>query len=733
MDSSRDDSSSDERETSINTNSNQDRKYHRHSNSQIERLEAYFKECPHPDELQRQNLGEELNLSPKQIKFWFQNKRTQTKAQNERSENAALKAANMKIVRDNEVMRNALETVVCPPCGGPRLGKEERELNLQKLRLKNAALKEQHEKLKSYVNQLGGQFPSSDASLPNIHGPSSYATTSTDNRHVLYGSSSQNVLEPPSILSGPNTHENANITQVPQPPQPQRQPLQLQHFQPLSQVEKIMMSETALNAVSEVMRLIQTEEPMWTKSSIDGRPVIDPDNYEKMFTKNHFKSPNARPESSKDVVVVPMDARTLIDVFFNTEKWARVFPTIVNEAKTIHVLESMDQEGQTFLKLMYEQLHILSPLVPPREFMVLRCCQRMGENLWMIADVSYNLPNIEFEFPTPICFKRPSGVLIQALPNARSKVTWMEHVVIEEKMRMHRLYKDVVGGGFGYGARRWTVTLERMCERLSLSSISAFPNTDHGGAVKFTEGRKSVLNLGERMIKNFAWTLKMSKKLDFSQLSETNNSGVRVSVRVNKEDGQPPGLVVCACSSLSLPKPPLEVYKFLKEVEHRHQWDVLCHGNPAAEVARFFTGTDLTNCVDVLQPSGATMPSEMMIIQDGFIDALGGMVVYAPMDINTAYSALLGQVDPAGISILPSGFVISLDGRPTPNTQLEGGRDHSTTLLTVAFQILVGRGRTYAEDTNMDESTTAVNTLVSSTVQRIKAMLNCQDGQRETS
>lgn len=48
----------------------------------------------------------------------------------------------MRIRFENEAMRNALETVNCPPCGGPPLGKEERELSLQKLRSENAYLKE---------------------------------------------------------------------------------------------------------------------------------------------------------------------------------------------------------------------------------------------------------------------------------------------------------------------------------------------------------------------------------------------------------------------------------------------------------------------------------------------------------------------------------------------------------------------------------------------------------------
>lgn len=86
------------------------KRYHRHTAQQIQRLESYytipyffyvmswrnflvlfsflivesrtcrsFKECPHPDEKQRNQLSRELGLAPRQIKFWFQNRRTQLK------------------------------------------------------------------------------------------------------------------------------------------------------------------------------------------------------------------------------------------------------------------------------------------------------------------------------------------------------------------------------------------------------------------------------------------------------------------------------------------------------------------------------------------------------------------------------------------------------------------------------------------------------------------------------
>lgn len=35
-----------------------------------------MEECPHPDEAQRTQFAEQVGLEPKQIRFWFQNKRT---------------------------------------------------------------------------------------------------------------------------------------------------------------------------------------------------------------------------------------------------------------------------------------------------------------------------------------------------------------------------------------------------------------------------------------------------------------------------------------------------------------------------------------------------------------------------------------------------------------------------------------------------------------------------------
>ncbi|KAL0362336.1 UNVERIFIED_CONTAM: Homeobox-leucine zipper protein ROC2 [Sesamum calycinum] len=55
------------------------KRYHRHTAHQIQEMEAFFKDCPHPNNRQRKEISQELGMEPLQVKFWFQNKRTQMK------------------------------------------------------------------------------------------------------------------------------------------------------------------------------------------------------------------------------------------------------------------------------------------------------------------------------------------------------------------------------------------------------------------------------------------------------------------------------------------------------------------------------------------------------------------------------------------------------------------------------------------------------------------------------
>lgn len=70
---------------------------------------------------------------------------------------------------------------------------------------------------------------------------------------------------------------------------------------------------------------------------------------------------------------------------------------------------------------MYQELQILSPLVPSRELFVLRCSKQIEPSSWVIVDVSvdYLLGNKAEAFAK----KLPSGCLISEMQNGCSKVS----------------------------------------------------------------------------------------------------------------------------------------------------------------------------------------------------------------------------------------------------------------------------------------------------------------------
>ncbi|KAK8640342.1 hypothetical protein V6N13_008098 [Hibiscus sabdariffa] len=555
-------------------------------------------------------------------------------------------------------MREALKNVICPSCGGPPL------LAHQQLQNSLQALKEENKMVSTLLNKYTGK-----------------------------------------VISGDN---------VPMP------------LVGVNGIERAAMCKTAAAAMDELVRLLRTNEPLWVKSRPDGRYVIHRENYVKSFpTASKLPSSTARIESSKDSALVTMNAARLVSMFLDADKWVDLFPTIVTEAKTIQVVETGMVNGclqlcKIFVHVeMYERMHVPSPFVPPREFNFLRHCQEIEAGVWVLVDVSY--PGF-FKDASAYSWKLPSGCMIQEMPNGCSKITWVEHVAVDDKTPTHRLYQDLILGGSAYGSDRWLISLQRMCERFSISSNAEITEPiNHIGTTCSREGWKwksNIMKVSHRMVKSFCSMLNMPGQLDFPQRSDETNSGVRVSVRHTTGRGQTKGITVTAATSLWLPLPSQSVFSLLKDPKIRHQWDVLCNGNPINEMANISTGSVPGNCISIIQPF---VPSEnnMMLLQECFCnsDCLEGMVVYAPISFAAMNTAMNGD-DCSDIPILPSGFIVSADtGVPAIS---------SASILTVAFQILLSSPSSSTQELNI-QSVATVNNLVTSTVQRLKVLLNCSD------
>lgn len=671
--------------------------YRRHSEQQIKRLEAFFKEFPHPDENQRQQLSRELNLDSRQIKFWFQNKRTQTKVQNDRAGNNALRSENERFRIENLARQEALRNGLCQSCIGLGVGEEEKRRVLQRLKMENVLLTEEHRRLIDMQKLI----------MPP-HG-------------IEY------FLETPGNLSIGNKMCITAALNREQMPWKLQDLTSQQQLSEIEKVEKSLIIGIAASAMDELVELLHLKEPVWIKSATDGRSLIHHDSYYKLFPKaNHLKTASARIESSKHSGMVAVAATHLIEMFLNSNKWKDLFPTIINEAGTIEVLDTGDFGGS--LNLMYGKMHVLSPLVAPREFIFIRYCRQLNSRTWILVDVSYDfIKQLEDAAPTH-CRKFPSGCMIEDISNGKSNITWIEHVEVDDKSLTHRLYRDLVCNCQAYGATRWVVTLQRMCERMAFS-VGRTMTHKHAleGVIGLPEGRRNLMNLCRRMVKKFCEELSLSDGLDFSHSSASNNGGVRFSLHRSTVQGLPDGLILSAATSLWLPLSYETLFDFFKDEKNRAQWDALSDGNISNEIAHISTGTHPGNCISIIQPY-VPEESNMLILQESCIDPFGAMVIYAPIELPSVIAAVNGE-DTAKIPILPSGLVISTDGCTdgVGASSSSGKSKSSGSLLTVAFQILMCYG-TRSRELNM-ETVSNVHALLSTSIQKIKTALDCSESE----
>ncbi|KAD4982261.1 hypothetical protein E3N88_18932 [Mikania micrantha] len=668
-----------------NQRPNKKKRYHRHTQHQIQEMESFFKECPHPDDKQRKELGRRLTLEPLQVKFWFQNKRTQMKAQHERHENTQLRNENEKLRSENIRYKEALANATCPNCGGPAaIG--EMSFDEQHLRIENARLREEIDRISGIAAKYVGKPM---LSYPNMspHGPS----RSLDQGVVNFS--------PQQGMVGEMFGANDLLRSVSGP----------------TEADKPIIIELAVAAMEELIRMAQAGEPLWVPNSDNSSETLTEDEYTRMFPRGMGpKQLGLKSEASRESAVVIMNHITLVELLMDVNQWSNVFSGIVSRAMTLEVLSTgVAGNYNGALQVMSAEFQVPSPLVPTRENYFVRYCKQHADGTWAVVDVS--LDNLR---PSSIsrCKRRPSGCLIQELPNGYSKVTWVEHVEVDDRA-VHNIYRLLVNSGLAFGAKRWVATLERQCERLASVLANNIPSGDVG-VITTPEGRKSMLKLAERMVLSFCSGVGASTSHTWTTLSGSGADDVRVMTRKSMDDpGRPPGIVLSAATSFWIPVQPKRVFDFLRDENSRSEWDILSNGGLVQEMAHIANGRDPGNCVSLLRVNSAnSSQSNMLILQESSSDSTGSYVIYAPVDI-VAMNVVLSGGDPDYVALLPSGFAILPDG---PGQHEIGIPEVGTggSLLTVAFQILVDSVPTAKLSLG---SVATVNSLIKCTVERIKA------------
>ncbi|XP_077253968.1 homeobox-leucine zipper protein ROC2-like isoform X2 [Tasmannia lanceolata] len=668
------------------------KRYHRHTQHQIQEMEAFFKECPHPDDKQRKELSRELGLEPLQVKFWFQNKRTQMKTQHERHENSQLRADNEKLRTENMRYKEALGNASCPNCGGPTaLG--EMSFDEQHLRIENARLREEIDRISGIAAKYVGKPMVPYPLLPPSVSSRSSLELAVGNFGVQPGMGSE-MYGAGDILRSVSGH---------------------------SDIDKPMVIELAVAAMEELIRMAQLGEPLWLPVMDQSTQILNEDEYVRMFPRGIGPKPfGLKSEASRETALVIMNHINLVEILMDVNHWSTVFSGIVSSALTLEVLSTgVAGNYNGALQVMSAEFQVPSPLVPTRESYFVRYCKQHSDGTWAVVDVS-----LDSLRPSPVlrCRRRPSGCLIQEMPNGYSKVTWVEHVEVDDRA-VHNIYKSLVNSGLAFGAKRWVATLDRQCERLASVMASNIPSGDVG-VITSQDGRKSMLKLAERMVISFCAGVSASTAHTWTTLSGSGAEDVRVMTRKSIDDpGRPPGIVLSAATSFWIPVPPKRVFDFLRDENSRNEWDILSNGGAVQEMAHIANGPDPGNCVSLLRTANSNQ-SNMLILQESCTDSSGCFVIYAPVDI-AAMNVVLNGGDPDYVALLPSGFAILPDGGPPMHHGVGSGEVGSGgSLLTVAFQILVDSIPTAKLSLG---SVATVNSLISCTVDRIKAAVTCNN------
>ncbi|XP_010255501.1 PREDICTED: homeobox-leucine zipper protein ANTHOCYANINLESS 2 [Nelumbo nucifera] len=700
------------------------KRYHRHTPQQIQELEALFKECPHPDEKQRMELSKRLCLESRQVKFWFQNRRTQMKTQLERHENTILRQENDKLRAENMSIREAMRNPICSNCGGPAmLG--DISLEEQHLRIENARLKDELDR----VCALAGKFLGRPVSSLATPMPSS-------SLELAVGSNGFGGMNPVATTL-PLVSDFVGGVSNTLPVVPQTRPTPGVTILDRS-LERSMFLDLALAAMDELVKMAQSDKSLWLPGLEGGKETLNQEEYMQTFPPCIGMKPSGFvTEATRETGMVIINSLALVETLMDANRWAEMFPCMIARTSTTEVLSSgMGGTRNCALQLMHAELQVLSPLVPIREVKFLRFCKQHAEGVWAVVDVSIDhiLRETSNEPTFASCRRLPSGCVVQDMPNGYSKVIWVEHAEYDESA-IHQLYRPLLRAGMGFGAQRWVATLQRQCECLAILMSSTVPARDHTAITP--SGRRSMLKLAQRMTDNFCAGVCASAVHKWNKLCTGNvDEDVRVMTRKSVDDpGEPPGVVLSAATSVWLPVSPQRLFDFLRDERLRSEWDILSNGGPMQEMAHIAKGQDPGNCVSLLRASAMNAnQSNMLILQETCFDASGSLVVYAPVDIPAMHVVMNGG-DSAYVALLPSGFSIVPDGPgsrgPTSNHHhgpLANGNGSSQqrvggSLLTVAFQILVNNLPTAKLTV---ESVDTVNNLISCTVQKIKAALHCE-------
>ncbi|CAL5017541.1 unnamed protein product [Urochloa decumbens] len=630
---------------------------------QVQELEATFQVCTHPEPELRQELGAKIGLQERQVKFWFQNRRSLMKLKACGNEIRDLQQENAKLHNDNIELKQLMLEPTCLKCRDP-IGANQAASERQLLLNENARLKGELLRAKADL----------DSSRRAEHRPQSM---SSEHQASAY-------MDPAVPFT--NTCRTSQKGKLP------------------------WLAERALK---ELVMLANKGEPMW-QPTIDGE-VLSHQHYD-LHTFPGLLGLCPRGfivEATRESDMIKCDAVNLVGLLTDVSQWSEMFSNIVSYVRSSNVISSSGSfwcDG--LIQLMDVEFWVQSPRLPTRDVRFLRYSKMVDNRKWAVVDVSVDGSNGDEQEGSNTGYRLlPSGCLLEDMNGGFCKVTWVVHgEYLEAGVPID--FRKFFHSGQAYGACRWLGSLQRQCEYMAVLGSGHVPSSSSSGASISARGKLCVLGLAQRMTASFyaavsgPVTVAATNIVDkWCVSSGTEAERLDATVRMVTWNcaeimpGEPEIMVMSATTTVRLPgTPPQRVFEYICNLQHRGEWDNFLNGDTVKEVSYVATSARIHgNAVSVLRPTVVAderheTNSNMLILQQSSTDTSGSLVVYSLVQENLMRRIMAGAEN--AVFLLPSGFTILPDGHGKAHCSSESSsssvpNDHNNgagALLTVAFQ-----------------------------------------------
>lgn len=203
-------------------------------------------------------------------------------------------------------IREAMRNPMCTNCGGPAVIGDI-SLEEQHLRIENARLKDELDRVCALAGKfLGRPISSLGGAMPN----SSLELGVGSNGGGFNGLHSTLPLVPSDFGVG----MGSPLAVV------QQQPKASMSLTPMERsLERSMYLELALSAMDELMKVAQTDDPLWLRSLEGGREILNQEEYLRTFTPCIGMKPNGFvTEASRETGMVIINSLALVETLMDS-------------------------------------------------------------------------------------------------------------------------------------------------------------------------------------------------------------------------------------------------------------------------------------------------------------------------------------------------------------------------------------------------------------------------------